>query len=157
MIVDFVDIGGIVDHHCLNFLFITLYTYCTGTTVCIMWSRFSEPYHYEMHSVEKWCSLHNWRNMIQTIILHIYAYNTFIQHFRRTKEGNTGRFHYHIFFKTTNIRTFKIVLYVTDCVTLRHIFYSMFHSSIEGGGRNPWYIKPYRNILLQGIIISTGC
>jgi hypothetical protein len=28
-IVCFVDIGGIVDHHCLNFLFIISYTYRT--------------------------------------------------------------------------------------------------------------------------------
>jgi hypothetical protein len=45
-----------------------------------MSSQMYKHYHYETHIIEYWCSVYNWRDMIQTIVqthLCIYVYLTF--------------------------------------------------------------------------------
>jgi len=50
VIVCFVDIGGIVDHHCLNFLFTTYYSRLNGhihAIICIKTWTFLLQYHWK--------------------------------------------------------------------------------------------------------------
>jgi hypothetical protein len=63
VVVNFVDIGGIVDHHCLNFLFVSLkgwsygswiYNYLCNQCISPVSTKvvISNPVHGEMYSIQ---------------------------------------------------------------------------------------------------------